>query len=56
MYKLFECASSLNAYLQSERHDALNKLSEELSCDPESLAFIFESSEVDMEALEIPSQ
>jgi len=56
MYKFFECASSLNAYLQSERHDALNKLSEELSCDPESLAFIFESSDIDIEALVIPPQ
>lgn len=54
MYKLYECASSLNAFLQNEKNDALDKLCEELSCDRESLAFIFETSDVDVEALKIP--
>ncbi len=54
MYKLFECASSLDTFLQSEKEDALDKLCEELSCDRSSVAFIFEGSDNDTEALKIP--
>ena len=54
MYKIFECASSLNAFLQSEKESALKQLCEELSCDRSSLAFIFDETESDISALEIP--
>lgn len=54
MYKIFECASSLNAFMQSEKEDVLTQLCEDLSCDRSSVAFIFEGSDTDLEALKIP--
>lgn len=54
MYKIFECSSSLNAFMQSEKECALTQLCEQLSCDRSSVAFIFEGSDVDLEALKIP--
>ena len=54
MYKMYECATSLNVFLQSEKEQALTQLCEQLSCELSSVAFIFEGSDSDVEALIIP--
>lgn len=52
--KKFSSAKSLTDFIENEREQALSYLCDELSCERESVAFIFEGSDSDDALLEIP--
>lgn len=54
MSKKFTCAASLSVFLENEREQALSYICEELACERDSVAFIFEGSGENTESLEIP--